>query len=149
MPKARRPDEISFFVELNENHGDEAVQCAKKILDWANSRGMDIHWGGVRQVTFYPSIRHRSQNINFFSVSTRSDQVCIESFNFRDYAPFHNEEERSQLLEKLNAIPGTLSKKKSLTTRYFKVMNLYKCDARSRQELLDVFDWVIQEIKAA
>ncbi len=151
-PKESQPgnrkkwDETSFFEALAEEH-PESVETAKEILNWTktNKRISRIWWGeGGRSGSFVPVVNHKDRDHQLFAVYTYgSMEVYFQWYQHKP--PFDSEEKRMALLNRLNSIDGVNVPLDSITRRpSIKISNLK--DRASIEQLMRVFDWVIQEV---
>lgn len=102
---SRRWDEPSFFAEL-ERRSPDCVAVARRLIDWARARELDIWWGkGERMGSFFPMLRVAGTQHWTFSVWT-TGTVEIQFQMMRERPPFDSEQERLALLRRLNDIEG-------------------------------------------
>lgn len=142
-------DEISFFETLQQQH-PESVQKIKQILQWMkeNKSINRIWWGeGGKTGSFVPVVAHNSKDHQLFAVYTTGTlEVYFYWFQFKP--PFDSEVKRIELLEKLNSINGINIPTDAIAKRpSFSLSNIQ--DSNGFEKLLEVFDWVIHEIKAS
>jgi hypothetical protein len=143
----RKWDEQAFFEALVEDFPDAEV-VGRTILDWARSRKMRISWGeGNVHGSFVPSIQHKGLDHQLFAVYTYG---VLETY-FARYAkkpPFQKEERRLEILNKLNDIEGVSIPVDAITKRPSIKLSLL-ADPGILEEVLAVFDWMIEEITQA
>lgn len=64
----RQWDESSYFKELSQHHGEEAVRVTKRILEWAQQKAQ-VWWGKGRvHGSFVPFIDHKGRRHQLFAV---------------------------------------------------------------------------------
>ncbi len=141
----RKWDEASFFDDLRGRRGIEASVVAEKILDWAQRGATYVWWGeGKTEGSFVPMLRHNGTKHQLFAIYTGGQF----SFYFQHYQykpPFESKEKRSQLLERLNSIPGISLPADSINRRPGVDLSSFENEDALTQ-LLETFDWVVEEI---
>jgi hypothetical protein len=137
-------DESSFFDELKQRHGDDAVRAASYILDWAQDK-MQVWWGqGKQNGSFVPIFDHTGRKHQLFAVNTNG---FVETY-FTWYArkpPFDAEEKRIELLQRLNQIQGVNIPEDAINRRpSIKLTTLANDEVL--EQFLSIYDWVVEEI---
>jgi hypothetical protein len=142
----REWDEHSFMEELERRKGSQVVAIARSILAWAEPRVTRIWWGqGTRNGSFVPVLSHKGVDHQLFAVWTRgSIEVYFQYYQHK--APFESEQSRKDLLNRLNAIEGVSFPADSITRRPSIWLSVLGQGDRLDQ-LLSVFDWMIEEIR--
>ncbi|MEJ7632316.1 MAG: hypothetical protein WKF28_07395, partial [Rubrobacteraceae bacterium] len=145
---AKQWDETSFFDDLRKKRGVGEAAVAEKILDWSRRKATYVWWGkGKTEGSFVPMLEHEGTKHQLFAVYAGGQFYFY--FQYYQYkAPFEPEEKRLQLLERLNSIPGISLPVDGINRRpsiYLASLN----DEVALRELLQTFDWVIQEIEAS
>jgi hypothetical protein len=143
--EVRQWDEESFFADLRRRHGEPAEAVARRILEWANTRGLRTWWGqGKQDGSFYPGYDGRSGRHLLFSVWTNGS-VEIQ-FQHMKYPPFNEDRMRMDLARRLSAIDRVSIPEDALKRRpSFKLSLLVQPGAL--EQFLGVFDWMLSEIK--
>lgn len=122
----------------------EDIEVVRKIIDWVHSRDLDLEGGhGLKIGSLSPVLHHGGQNYKSFLLWTDGN-VQIE-FHLMT-GPFAMVTRRRELLERLNAIPGISITEDSLNGQ----PNLKRgalCDPTRLDQFLQVFDWMLTEIK--
>lgn len=141
-------DETSFFAEFEENNGSEETVVARRILAWGKDRATYIWWGeGARTGSFVATVMHEESKHQLFAVYTYGAlEIYFQWYQYK--APFSDEGMRRKLLRRLNEIPGIDLPEDVITRRPNIPMSLLTDEAKLRQ-LLEVFDWVVTEIRAS
>jgi len=146
--EARQWDEPSFFQDLESRRGGEEAKAARKILEWARTRGLRIWWGrGRKDGSFFPMLDYQSETYWTIAVWTYG-RVQIQFQMMQKHAPFKEEPKRTELLRRLNEIPGVFLSQDSITKYPSILLSILKDEAVLTQ-FLDTFDWLIHEIKSA
>lgn len=146
-PKPRKWDEPSFFRELEERNDAIATTVAESILDWARPKVTRIWWGeGSRNGSFVPTLNHKDRDHQLFAVWTYGT-VEIYFYWYQYKAPFDSEEKRWELLSRLNAIEGVSLPNEAIVKRPGIALSTFE-DKTALKQFFEVFDWVIQEIRA-
>ena len=145
--KTRKWDEASFFRELEARYGSTAVLVAQQILDWARPRVTRVWWGeGSRNGSFVPVVNHKDVDHQLFAVWT-SGGIEIYFYWYQYKEPFASEDRRRELMRRLNAIEGVSLPEDAIARRPNIDLDTLAQDDRLNQ-LLKVFEWVIDEIRA-
>jgi hypothetical protein len=144
---SRQWDEASFFEELRQKRGEPEVAIARRILEWANRRGLRIKWGeGKSDGSFAPMYDNRFGTSAFFSVWTygRFD-IKFATMKIR---PLDREPERKELAGRLSAIDGLSIPQDALKGRPAFGLGLL-VQPTAMETFLSAFDWMLSEIKRA
>ena len=136
-------DEDSFFAEL-EVRGREFVAPAKKVMAWANERGLEISWGKGRQTgSFTPTFSYDGAVHRVFSVWTSGHlQMHFGDLKFRP--PFDDQDTRLGLLARVNKATGAQLPEDG-ATRY---PSFFVSEVSDMDGLLSTFDWAMDSIRS-
>ena len=140
-PAGRIWDEQSFLEEIQDRVNDQTKDIAIQILAWARSKSLPIKWGKGGSVgTFYPVVSTAEGPCNLFGVSTEGKIEVA----FR-YLLFGSDEQRVQLLQRLNKIPGVSLKESSAKSwASFPMSVLYKPD--QLKQFYETYEWAISQL---
>ncbi|MBN1679157.1 MAG: hypothetical protein JW966_02620 [Anaerolineae bacterium] len=139
----QRWSEDTFFPELTTRQSQTEANIARKILEWAHSRGLRIWWGeGKRSGSFIPILDIDEQSHYPVAIWTNGG-IEIQFQHMQNRPPFDNLELRREFLDRLNRIHGISLPDDSLGRRpSFPIKVLTKDDH------LDLFiaalDWFIE-----
>jgi hypothetical protein len=138
-------DEPSFFQELGRRDADEA-EAARKILGWSKTKELSISWGkGKQSGSFSPALEDRPAR-SLITIWT-SGYVSINFQYMQNSLPFDDENNRLELLRRLNEIPG-VALPQTVITRFPSIPLVALKDESTLKQLLEILDWVVQEIQA-
>ena len=145
-PDLVRWTEERFMPVLEERAGADAVEVARSILDWGVHHTTHIWWGeGKKDGSFAPIFNWKGTSYYPVLVWTRG--VLVIQFQWLQYRPpFNALETRKELLDRLNAIPGISIPDDSLIYRPALPLTAF-LPAETREGLLAVLDWVVDEVK--
>jgi hypothetical protein len=145
-PTPKQWDESSFFKEMELKGLSEEAKIASKILDWIKVKGISPGWGkGGKVGTFLPSFEINGKIVKWASFNTQGKlEVIFAGMN--KIVPFDQEENRFELLRRLNEIPGISLPSDFSTWRSIPLTN-FSNDSVLNQ-FLEVCGWVIQKIKS-
>jgi len=144
----RQWDEESFFRELKSKKGLEDAEIARKIQEWARFRLPRFWWGkGKQDGSFYPVLDYKGEQYYPIAIWTYG-KVEIQFQWLQKRPPFDAEPKRKELLSRLNQIPGISLPEDAITRRPNIYLSIFK-DDNSLKQLLEILDWVIQEIKSS
>lgn len=143
--EGRQWDESSFFSELAKHSGGEAA-VARRILAWGERRTDEVWWGRGKQYgSFVPTLHYRSRAHQLFAVWT-SGTLDVYFYWYTFKPPFDSEQKRLDLLNQLNAILPVPIPREGITKRPQIPLAALADEARL-SKFLEVFDWVIEEIR--
>ncbi len=142
----RQWDEVSFFENLKSRHGDGYVKVARRILNWALENQLRVWWGkGIKDGSFIPVLDYKGVGHQLFAVWT----IGTFEFYFQYYKhPFQSENKRHELMTRFNGIP-TISLDSAKINRRPTIPLSSLLDTSNLNQLLDHFNWFIEEIKKA
>jgi len=108
----------------------------------AGSRNLPIKWGRGGSVgSFYPVISTAEGSCNLFGVHT--DGRIEVGFRYILFGP---DEQRAQLLQRLNQIPGVSFKDSAVKSwGSFPISVLHKPD--QLKQFFEIFDWAITQLE--
>ena len=145
-PEKRQWDEPSFFQELDRRRGEAETAVARRVLEWAKTNMPSIWWGqGTRSGGFTPGLDHKGTWHQVVEVWTYGS-VEVQFQHMQSRPPFDDEAKRSDLLHRLNEIPGIALPEDSITRRPSIPLSTLQ-DEPVLEQFLAVLDWVVQEIK--
>lgn len=137
-------DEPSFFKELDRKHGEDAVQVARRILEWAQQK-MQVWWGKGKQFgSFVPLFDHNGRQHQLFAIYTSG--VVETYFYWHAFKPpFDDEAKRIELMDRLNQIEGVAISKDNINKRPSIRLTTLR-EGETLEQFLSVYDWVLEEI---
>ncbi len=147
----RRWDESSFFAELKARRGAEEAQMAKEIYVWVKDRSpeMDIQWGtGDTYGGFAAHLHLKGKKpYQLFTVNI-AGKMEILAHNYGSQWPFNLEENWLELRNKFSSIglslPTEPGEVRSPSLALFTLQ-----DESDLKQVIEIFDWVVAEIKIA
>jgi hypothetical protein len=147
-PKKRKWDEASFFDTLREKRGEAEVAAARAILDWAKRSVSRVWWGeGEANGSFYPMLDLNGEEYRTFGVYAYGwMQVPFQAMQSRK--PFGSVERREELLNRLNSVTGEALPADAIN-RYPSIPLGALTNEAALTEFLKVWDWYIEQVKAA
>ena len=142
---SRRWDAETFDRELAEGRGDDELQLAQAIRNWASDRGLRIDWGrGARFGSFMPKLHRDGRQHNMFSVSTNGEiQLSLGSMH---QSPFASLDKRRELVGRLTDIPGVELRVGNLSTSWPTMPLRVLGEGDCLNCFLEVWDWYVGEI---
>ena len=147
----RRWDESSFFAELKARRGAEEAQMAKEIYVWVKNQApeMDIQWGtGDTYGGFAAHLHLKAKKpYQLFTVNI-AGKMEISAHNYGSQRPFNREEKWLELRNKFSSIglslPTEPGEVRSPSLALFTLQ-----DESDLNQVIEIFDWVVAEIKRA
>ena len=145
----RRWDETSFFAEIKARRGADEAQMAKAIYLWAKSQEpeVQIHWGtGDTYGGFVAQLPQKGRKpYQLFTVDI-AGRMEISADNYGSRPPFNAEhhwlELRSKLISIGLSLPTEPGERRSPSLALFTLQ-----DESALKQVIQTFDWVIQQIK--
>lgn len=149
MRERRRWDESSFFAELKARRGAEEAQMAREIYLWAKNQEpeVEIHWGtgDIYGGLAVQLLQNGRKPYQLFTVDI-TGKIEISADNYGSQPPFSSEENWLELRNKLSSIglslPTEPGERRSPSLTLFTLQ-----DESAMNQVIETFDWVIQEIK--
>jgi hypothetical protein len=141
-------DEESFFRELKARRGLGDAEVARKILEWAKVKLPGFWWGnGKQDGSFFPTLDYKG--ISYYPIAIWTYGKAEIQFQWlQKRPPFDAESKRNELLKRLNQIPGVSLPDDAITRRPNIPLSILK-DENSLKQLLEILDWIVQEIKSS
>jgi hypothetical protein len=142
----RRWDEASFFSELEARRGAAEAAVARELLEWARQQLMRFTWGsGKVDGSFIPVLDHAGEPHYPIAVYTYG-RLLIQFQHLRP--PFDDLALRSELLARVNAIPGVSIPEDAITRRPAIELSLLAADPAALQALKDALDLYCETVRA-
>lgn len=147
----RRWDEASFFQEYNIRRDRDEAEMARQIFEWGLDRepNVNVQWGtGDTQGGFAIKVNLKGRKTHeLFGVGIHGI-LWISSSAYASQPPFDSEPKWQELTNKLSLIGLALPSDRA--ERRFPSIRLSTLQHETAlNQILDTFDWVIQEIQAA
>jgi hypothetical protein len=140
-------DEPSFFQELASEQGVVSVDIARAILNWSSAKMSSIWWGRGKELgSFVPVLEHGEKGFYFFAVWTNGT-VEIHFQYLQRRPPFDREQNRLELMRRLNLINGFNFTKDMVTRRPTRSLSLLK-DPNALQKFQEAIEWGLSQVQA-
>ncbi len=140
-------DKASFFEELEDRCGTDAVAPALRLYEWGNTAPNSVLWGkGNVTGSFVPYLMHNGRQHQHFAVYTNGAVELYFSW-YRRKPPFDDDSMRLQLLRKLNEVEGVSVPEDALNRRPSIPLPTLAVSA-SLEKFLSVMDWMLKQIQA-
>jgi hypothetical protein len=151
VPRVTRQWDEASFMELLEGTNDGLdVSIARKLLDWARTRGLRIWWGkGATLGSFLPIIDHGNASKWTFAVYAQESGASVE-FQFahmRTKPPFTDDVRRLELLQRINSVLGTTIPPDAINRRPSVPITVLQ-DSNVLASFLKVFDSVVDDVRS-
>jgi hypothetical protein len=144
----RRWDESSFFQEFEVRRGSEEAKVARQIYEWSISIPLlDVVWGkGDTYGGFTVRPSYTGSDVSLFSLGIWGG-LEISSSSYGKLRPFDSKEKWAELRGKFGSIGLALPTNPGETRfPYLRLATLQATD--TREQVFQIFDWVMQEIEA-
>jgi hypothetical protein len=143
--ESRQWDEASFFEELRQRQGEQATAIARRLLEWANKRGLHIWWGrGKQDGSFFPEYHNKLGANVLFAVWTYG---ALElQFQRMKHPPFNEVEKRRELASRLSAIDGVSIPEAALSKRPSLKLGVLSAPG-SMDKFLGALDWALSQFE--
>jgi hypothetical protein len=141
--------EERFLEAVREQTGSEEVEVARKILRWAEEKGIRIWWSKAKKYgSFLPFVEHEGKVVNLFQVYT-SGEVYF-GFGARNGPPaFDSEKKRRELLARLNSFVDKKLSKEHIGQWMAPIDLSGLKDAAKLKKIKSTFHWFLEEAKAS
>ena len=106
-PKRRKWDWASFSQQLKEKFGDDVVNVAQAIIDFANQNNIKVYWTSSQRGSFI--LGFPSSEKEFYPFAIQGDgKIGWNAPHQGDLAPppFNNPEKRKEILLRMKTIKG-------------------------------------------
>jgi len=147
--ESKQWDEESVFRDLPDQRPPAEVEVARRLLDWSKKNATRIWWGrGAKYGSFIPILYSGGVDHQVFAVYPSYGSVEILFQYYLSKPPFDVEAKRLDLRDRLNKIEGVSISLDKLTKRpsiRFGTLT----SAGSLGALLEVFDWIVAEVRCA
>jgi hypothetical protein len=143
----RQWDETAFFEELARRRSVAEVRAVREVLAWAQRKMTRVWWGqGATLGSFVPTLSHKDRDHQLFAVYT-SGGIEIYFQWLKNKPAFASDEKRLELARRLNEVVGT-SFDASVIARRPSIPTETLTKPESLAAFLEVYDWVVEEIRA-
>jgi hypothetical protein len=144
-PEKRQWTPERFYAALRETSG-AAVDPARRLEEWATSRGLEIYWGyGTVFGSFIPMFVHNGLRYQFFAVRTNAT-LELQFGYLRTKPPFDSELKLRELASRLNEIPG-IAIPGDRVNRFPNMALAVLAEPAVISAFLEIFDDVIEEVR--
>ena len=144
--QGRQWDEQSFFDEIANRNGEDALKAARSIFQWIAPKATRIWWGkGKKHGTFIPVVEVGNDKHLPFAVWTYGI-VEIYFQYYRNHLVFNDEQKRIELMSRLNRISGVSIQPEQITKRPNINLKLLAFKEALNQ-FFNTFDWYLEEIR--
>ena len=141
-------DETFFFQEVERRHGEIVATVARRIFEWAKTNMPSISWGkGARSGSFVPGLDHGGVWHQFIGVWTYGN-LNVQFQFMQGQPPFDSEAKRTELLRRLNEIPGITLPADSISRRPPIPLSSLSDEAVLNQ-FLETLNWAVGEVLAS
>jgi len=145
----RQWDEDSFFKELAKQRNAGEVAVARTLLDWARKNNVRVLWGqGNKTGSFTVIFDDAAGKHHLFAIWTEGGKIEFSFQHFLSKAPFTEDADRFEVLNRFRAIPGVDIPTDAINRRPSVPLSAFEDDAALKQ-VLGTFDWVLEKIKAS
>ncbi len=144
--KRKQWDEESYFEEMASQRPPEDIRAARRLLEWARDRGLEIKWGsGAVAGSFSPKSKVEDQTVHMFNVY--SDYNIGFSFGSMSVAPFDELAGRRLLAERLATVNSSFVFDDEKLTRYPYSGRGALISDDEIDQFLAVWEWYLDEIE--
>ena len=139
----------SFSQHLKENFGDDAVEVAQSIIDFANRNGIKIYWTSSQRGSFIPGFI--SEEKEFYPFAIQGDgKIGWNAPHQGDMAPapFNKSEKRREILMRMKEIKGATvypNKVDGYSALDLSIKSL--ADKKALDEFFKILLWIKETLK--
>jgi hypothetical protein len=136
-----------FFDVLRTRKGEPACRVAERLFQWSDNLLPVVWWGvGIQDGSCFRGIRHKDKNVYLFAVWTYG-KIELQFQWLAKASPFDSEAARTELLRRLNLVPGIEFPSDAVTRRpSFELSVLEKMDAEIA--FRDAIQWAVGLIRS-
>jgi hypothetical protein len=140
--------EEEFFTTIISKQSQEASSIARKLLDWAKVKKLNIYWGtGKIDGSFIPIIKSKEEEAYPIVVSTNG-RIYIQFYVLKTRIAFKDEVKRLELLKRLNSIEGISFSNDSIERMpSFPIKDIK--EEKNFNQFIDTLNWIVDEIKTS
>lgn len=136
----------SFMMELETNTDKDQVDLAKKIYEWGEQKTNWIWFGkGKMEGSFIPIFKYGGVDYQLFAIRSRGN-IELYFNTYQNKPPFNSEDERKELLNKLNNGLNT-SISSDAITKFPKISLSVLKEPQKLENFLNIYDWFIGEVR--
>ena len=146
--ETRTWDVESFMEALRQHAGEEAVPAAERLHAWGEQRGFRIAWGKGRVDGSFQPVLDLGER-SYYPICVYSYGRVEIQFQYLNQPPFDEESARSELLDRLNALPGISFDQSALTRRPSISLKDLSASPALAEGLEATLDWVMDEARKA
>jgi hypothetical protein len=139
-------NESTYMEMLAKRDDQDLLDVSRRLLDWARAEGLALHWSSVRDVPlFAPTIDTPSGPAYFVEITARG-RIDVLFDQLRETDAFREDEQRLEVLRRLNQIPGMGMPEFTINKRPTFSLNALVSDAAFDQ-FTTTFRWVAQQLQ--
>lgn len=142
---SRQWDEASFFSTLAAKAGVPGATAARRILDWAQRRPLEVWWGRGLQDGSYNLGALRGREAHWILSCWTYGRVEVTFQYLKERAPFSSVELRQELRRRLNEIAGVAIDEAAIEVRP-RIELTTLAPEPSLARFLEVMDWVCRQV---
>ncbi len=140
----REISELTFINEIDATLPENEAQFAKSLIRWSREKGLELNFTKGKRGSFNPSLQIGNTIYHPFSLQKRGMLVFPLRW-LKVRPPFDDEVRRSQLLLKLQQLPGLQAG--DLAVDGFPMIPIAQLtDDLAFNETLKILDWIVTEI---
>ncbi len=146
-PARKKWDEPSFFQVLHETRGAEEAAAARHLFDWAKGQRLLLGWGRGRGQGFFKARWGHARGPVILRVWT-SGWVTVPFNSLQSHSPYDQEEQRRELLRRLNTVEGVNIDSRALSKEANIRLPIF-VDGLKMQQLVDIVGSIVQHLSHA
>ena len=138
-------NEAEYMEMLAKREDQDLLDVSRRLLDWARGEGLPLDWSSVRDVPlFAPGIDTPSGRAYFVEVTARG-RIDVLFDRLRETEAFREDEQRLEVLRRLNRIPGMGMPEFTIDKRPTFSLNALVSD-EAFEQFTSTFRWVAQQL---
>jgi hypothetical protein len=146
--KGTRTTVEDFLQRMADQRGAAERAVAEKVMEWSEREGLGSSFGkGATLSSFIPTLTHRGESWYPISVQT-TGQVVLQMQWLKLRPPFDAKAKQTELLNKLNEIPGVAITEDRIGGRPGIRLDLL-LNQPALDRLLAALSWVVAQIRAS
>ena len=139
-------NEAGYMEMLARREDQDLLDVSRRLLDWARAEGLRLDWSSVRDVPlFAPGIDTASGRAYFVEITARG-RIDVLFDRLRETDAFREDEQRLEVLRRLNRIPGMGMPEFTINKRPTFSLNALVSD-EAFEQFTSTFKWVAEQLR--
>lgn len=138
--------EATYMEMLAKREDQDLLDVSRRLLDWAQGEGLPLRWSSVRDVPLFAPVIETPTGPAYFVEVTARGRIDVLFDQLRDTDAFREDEQRLEVLRRLNRIPGMGMPEFTIDKRPTFSLNALVSD-EAFEQFTSTFRWVAQQLQ--